>query len=128
MTRSSTSAPLSSSRPRPPPGLRTCESLPPFILLEMPALEDIRTSLTHTHPPPLSAFSIANRYMRIDRLASLEPLFIDVTWGAVRCCCSALLCCASVARASHTLHAYMPAGSINPPPRPPTDRAGAPRS
>lgn len=35
-------------------------------------------------PAPRHALNIirTNRYLRIDRLASLEPLFIDVTWGA----------------------------------------------
>lgn len=32
--------------------------------------------------PPKTAAGVENLYMRIDRLASLEPLFIDITWGA----------------------------------------------
>ncbi|EWM29162.1 methylenetetrahydrofolate reductase [Nannochloropsis gaditana] len=32
--------------------------------------------------PPKTAAGVENLYMRIDRLASLEPLYIDITWGA----------------------------------------------
>jgi len=32
--------------------------------------------------PPRTQAGVENLYARIDRLASLEPLFVDVTWGA----------------------------------------------
>ena len=32
--------------------------------------------------PPKTAAGVKNLYMRIDRMADLEPLFIDITWAA----------------------------------------------
>eukprot|EP00624_Nannochloropsis_granulata_P001152 evm.model.NODE_1531_length_19035_cov_17.377516.4 len=44
--------------------------------------EPVPTYCSFEFFPPKTAAGVENLYMRIDRLASLEPLFVDVTWGA----------------------------------------------
>ena len=80
--RSSTSAPSSSSRPRPPRASRTCETHTHNLHLgeRRRRREEGLSARVSDHRTVCTQY----RYMRIDRLASLEPLFIDVTWGAVR--------------------------------------------
>jgi methylenetetrahydrofolate reductase (NADPH) len=35
--------------------------------------------------PPKTDAGVENLYLRMDRMSSLQPLFVDVTWGAVGC-------------------------------------------
>ena len=41
-----------------------------------------KTFYSFEYFPPKTDFGLDNLYTRIDRMASLQPAYIDITWGA----------------------------------------------
>lgn len=46
------------------------------------AVEEGRTVFSFEYFPPKTAEGVENLFERLDRMASYQPLFCDITWGA----------------------------------------------